>query len=107
MILKNSIKIIIKSVKNKLLIIYCHFLLNLIKKLNLKVLLINVPTKRKEITLLKSPHVYKKAREQFNLNIYKRVLIINTLNSKSVVNKIHLLLLNRPKFIKIGVTFFL
>lgn len=37
----------------------------------------NLPTKRKKVTVLKSPHVHKKARDQFELTIYTQVLLVN------------------------------
>ena len=47
---------------------------------------IYLPTKIKRLTVLKSPHVYKKSREQFELKTYKRLLVTffeyNDLNKK-------------------------
>ena len=34
----------------------------------------NFPTKNQRYTVLKSPHVYKKSREQFEMKIYSRLL---------------------------------
>ena len=45
---------------------------------------IPLPTKKKIFTVLKSPHVNKKAREQFELNSYKRLLDIYSSSSKTV-----------------------
>jgi len=45
---------------------------------------INLPVKKKKITVLKSPHVNKKAREQFELCSYKRLLDIYSSSSKTV-----------------------
>ena len=36
---------------------------------------VNLKKKKKKFTLLKSPHVHKKAREQFELCVYKSVII--------------------------------
>lgn len=41
---------------------------------------IYLPTKRSKYTLLRSPHVYKDAREQFGIYIYKRLYVLNILN---------------------------
>ena len=38
---------------------------------------IYLPTKRQLFTVLKSPHVNKTARDQFQLKIYKRLLVID------------------------------
>lgn len=36
--------------------------------------IINLPNKKKKTTVLKSPHVNKKSREQFEIRYYKRIL---------------------------------
>ncbi|MFT4521717.1 MAG: small subunit ribosomal protein S10 [Bacteroidia bacterium] len=45
---------------------------------------IPLPTQKKIYTVLKSPHVNKKAREQFQLCSYKRLLDIYSSTSKTV-----------------------
>lgn len=45
---------------------------------------IPLPTKKKIFTVLRSPHVNKKAREQFELNAYKRLLDIYSSSSKTI-----------------------
>ena len=45
---------------------------------------IQLPTNKKIFTVLKSPHVNKKAREQFELNSFKRLLDIYSSSSKTV-----------------------
>ena len=45
---------------------------------------IPLPTEQKIFTVLKSPHVNKKAREQFQLCSYKRVMDIHSSSSKTV-----------------------
>ena len=45
---------------------------------------IPLPTHKRIYTVLKSPHVNKKAREQFELCSYKRLLDIYSSSSKSV-----------------------
>jgi len=45
---------------------------------------IPLPTEKKIYTVLRSPHVNKKAREQFQLCSYKRLLDIYSSNSKTV-----------------------
>ena len=42
------------------------------------------PTNKRIITVLRSPHVNKKAREQFEVCTYKRLLDIYSSNSKTV-----------------------
>ncbi|MBR9860106.1 30S ribosomal protein S10 [bacterium] len=45
---------------------------------------IPLPTQRKIFTVLRSPHVNKKSREQFQLNSYKRLLDIYSSSAKTV-----------------------
>ncbi len=45
---------------------------------------IPLPTKKKIFTVLRSPHVNKKAREQFELDAYKRLLDIYSSSSKTI-----------------------
>lgn len=45
---------------------------------------IPLPTRRKVFTILKSPHVNKKARDQYELSTYKRLLDIYSSTSKTV-----------------------
>lgn len=45
---------------------------------------IPLPTRKKIITVLKSPHVNKKARSQYELSTYKRLLDIYSSTSKTV-----------------------
>ena len=45
---------------------------------------IPLPTQKRIFTVLKSPHVNKKAREQFQLCTHKRLLDIYTSSSRTV-----------------------
>jgi len=45
---------------------------------------IPLPTHKRIYTVLRSPHVNKKAREQFELSSYKRLLDIYSSSSKTV-----------------------
>ncbi|HIA35505.1 MAG TPA: 30S ribosomal protein S10 [Flavobacteriales bacterium] len=45
---------------------------------------IPLPTNKKIFTVLKSPHVNKKAREQFQVSSYKRLLDIYSSTAKTV-----------------------
>jgi len=45
---------------------------------------IPLPTHKRIYTVLRGPHVNKKAREQFELNSYKRLLDIYSSSSKTV-----------------------
>jgi len=45
---------------------------------------IPLPTERKVFTVLRSPHVDKKSREQFELCTYKRLLDIHSSTAKTI-----------------------
>jgi small subunit ribosomal protein S10 len=45
---------------------------------------IPLPTKKERFTVLRSPHVNKKAREQFQLCTYKRLIDIHSSSPKTV-----------------------
>lgn len=45
---------------------------------------IPLPTKRTIVTVLRSPHVDKKSREQFQLCSHKRIIDIHNSNSKTI-----------------------
>jgi small subunit ribosomal protein S10 len=45
---------------------------------------IPLPTNKKIFTVLRSPHVNKKAREQYELNAHKRILDIYSSSSKTI-----------------------
>jgi len=45
---------------------------------------IPLPTERKVFTVLRSPHVNKKARDQFELHTYKRLMDIYSSTSKTI-----------------------
>jgi len=45
---------------------------------------IPIPTQRKVFTVLRSPHVNKKSRDQYQLCTYKRVLDIYSSTSKTI-----------------------
>jgi ribosomal protein S10 len=54
---------------------------------------IKLPVKIKKFTLLSSPHVNKKSREQFEIRTYKRLLVLNFKNKDFIF-----LLLNQLNF---------
>ena len=94
-------KLNIKSLDSITLRLYIKFLKILFLKLNIKnAKCIFIPKKKKRLTLLKSSHVHKKAREQFQLTQYKVFIIINT---NYIFNFLFYLLINKPKNIKISI----
>ena len=49
-----------------------------------------LPTKRTVETVVRSPHVYKKSREQFEIRIHKRLIDILSPTAKTIDNLTHL-----------------
>ncbi|HZP55786.1 MAG TPA: 30S ribosomal protein S10 [Candidatus Saccharimonadales bacterium] len=45
---------------------------------------IPLPTKRSTFTVVKSPHIYKKGREQFEMRVHKRLIDITDPTPKTV-----------------------
>ena len=93
------IKLKIKTTEFPILKIYTKFLINFLKKLNIHHKNINLPKKIKRITLLKSPHVYKKAREQFECKTFTSTIIIN--NNTLKLGILKFLIINKPKPLKL------
>jgi small subunit ribosomal protein S10 len=94
------IQINLKSLNKESLDIYANFIGKILKNLNVRYSSVNMPTKVKKLTLLKAPHVYKAAREQFIVKSYKTLIV---LKSKVDSNKLRLLILNKPKTVKIRI----
>lgn len=97
---KKSLQINIKSVNINAFKIYNLFFQKILKKLNIKHSIFHLPTKRKRITLLKAPHVYKKAREQFEYRCYKSCIQISDKIKISILNW---LLINKPAVVQIKI----
>ena len=92
--------LIYTSTSKNILNLYKKFLILNFKNFFLNYLLINVPTKKKFKTFLKSPHVNKKSKENFNLHIYKFKVHI-TLNLKYL----KILRFNVPKNIHLKIIY--
>ncbi|MDD4858224.1 MAG: 30S ribosomal protein S10, partial [Candidatus Krumholzibacteria bacterium] len=45
---------------------------------------IPLPTKRTVYTVLRSPHVNKKSREQFEIRVHKRLIYLTNVTTKAV-----------------------
>ncbi len=96
-------KIRIKSSCNYTLKAYAFYLESVLKNLSLRYSIFYLPKEEQKLTLLKSPHVYKKAKEQFKISIYKVIISIEGLENNQNRNKLIPFLINKPKavFIKI------
>lgn len=75
---------------------YKNYISCILKKFNLDFKIVSLPTKKTKKTLLKSPHVTKKAKESFELTFFKFVVIVNFNNKllkilrSNVPNTMHL-----------------
>lgn len=99
MLLFSNYQLKLKSLNNKILKYYLNFIIKICKKLNIKFSTIILPTKVKRITLLKSPHVYKKSREQFQIKYFNASCNIKAQYFSPELIKF--LYLNKPNTIKI------
>ena len=95
-----NVQIKLKSVYKESLILYTQFLNFFLKKLFIKVSIFTLPKKRKRITLLKSPHVNKTAKEQFEVFYYQTLI---TVKEPVELKKIKYLFLNKPKSIQLKI----
>jgi len=96
-------KISLKASSKKAINLYIFFLKYIFKKLNIKSTVAHLPCTYKDITLLKSPHVSKKAKEHFGVKTFRTIIIAEVLPSANVLGY---LLLNKPKSIFLQYTFF-
>ena len=96
--LKYQIKI--KSLHKESIKLYVKFLEKVLDKIRVNYSIVNLPKKKNRITLLKSPHVNKSAREQFEIRYYSTLFQINS-NIDSKI--LELLLINKPKSVSINV----
>jgi small subunit ribosomal protein S10 len=79
------VRLKLKSFDHKLLDVSMEEIVETVKKTGATVLgPIPLPTKRELYTVLRSPHVDKKSREQFELKTHKRVLDIKDPTAKTI-----------------------
>lgn len=95
-----KIILIYSSNSKNILNLYKIFLKKIFNLFTLKYLIINSPTKQKIKTFLKSPHVNKRAKENFELNIYKFKL-----HTSLNLSFIKLFRYNVPKNIHLKITY--
>lgn len=93
-------KLIFISNSKKSLTKYADLLDIYFKKLNINYSILHLPTSKKRITLLKSPHVNKKSKEHFELNTYKIQIILNSFYEIFLIKSAFV---NRPKSIKLRI----
>lgn len=90
----------IKSFDKITVNLYIIFLREIFNVLKIKTnFIINLPSKKKRITLLKSPHVHKKSMEQFQLQLFTKLISLNIKNDKILMPFIYI---NKPKNVKLN-----
>ncbi len=98
MILKNNMKIFITGI-NKMAILYFIKVLNKFLKLTYKETktFVSLPKNEKRLTLLRSPHKFKKSREQYSLIKYKYLIELEKFTPYTylIINSI------KPQFINL------
>ncbi len=95
----------LKSNFKKTLELYTYYLEKILKSTNIDFKIIRLPKRIKRITILKSPHVNKKARDQYEIRTYSLTLILSQNNSKpKLTNLIKILLNNKPALINAKIT---
>ena len=73
-----KIRLRLESFDHELLVSSCQKIINNLQNVSLNSLgLIPLPTKKRVYCVLRSPHVYKDAREHFEIRIHKRILEIS------------------------------
>jgi len=76
-------------------------LFNLIGKCSV----IKLPVKIQRFTLLSSPHVNKKSREQFEIRTYKRLLTLNVKNTEMIFPLLNQLNTKLPQGLSIKIVY--
>ena len=99
---KKFYRINLRSTSKKAITLYLKFLVILHKKLKIKSSIIHLPTTNKDVALLKSPHVNKKAKEHFEIKTYRTLLVIK---SSPEISTLKYTFLNKPKSVLLKLRF--
>lgn len=83
----------LKCSKLYLLEIYLNFLINISKKMNFSLKIQMLPLTISRIALYKSPHVYKKAKDHYEIRQYRAVIHLEKFEHINLIKKI---LANKP-----------
>ena len=96
-----SVKILLTSTSKKSLDLYITLLKTTFQKAKVSDSIFHLPQTLQRCTLLKSPHVHKKAKEHFELKTYSVTILCVTKN----YSIIKLLIFNKPKSIHTKIFF--
>ena len=76
--MNGKIRVRLESFDHELLVSSCQKIMNSLQDISLNSIgLIPLPTKKRIYCVLRSPHVYKDAREHFEIRIHKRIVDIS------------------------------
>ena len=96
---KITYSLTIQSTNKEVLLIYKNFLSCLLKTNSVNYSFF-LPVKKKKLTLLKSPHVYKKAKEQFEVRYYTLLVSFSVQLSSE---NLKYLFLNKPSSVNLKI----
>lgn len=109
---KNKIQIsLTSSTQSRIDYLYSYLLFSLTqnKVLNLKLHHLFLPIKIKKFVVLKSPHIFKTARTQLEMQNLKKIIVITNfkqIKQLQIVNKIlHNVIKNLPTLIKLQIKY--
>lgn len=94
-----KLQIKIKSTNFQILKIYAYFLKKILTKSKITFKCFFLPVTTQRITLLKSPHVNKKAREQFEIKTFSAIIQFN----QNKIIFLQRLVINKPKSLQIQI----
>lgn len=94
-----NIQIKLTSVNRVSLNIYAKFIETLLDKREINYTSADMPKQISRITLLKSPHVYKKAREQFEVRTFKKSIALKRLP----LVMLKFFMINKPNGLRVSV----
>jgi ribosomal protein S10 len=83
--------------------LYVNFLKKIFSNLDLEYSIFSYPQTRKRITLLKSPHVNKKAKETFEMHTYKKVFSFS--NNSKILDILSLISKNQSQSVNIKISY--
>lgn len=92
------IKLRIRSLSKESLSLFKNLVAKTLESTNISYTTFDLPAIKKRVTLLKSPHVNKTAREQFQLTSHRSLI---TLKIPLNLEIIKFLIVNKPKTVKI------
>lgn len=101
----SSVKIILLSSSKITLNLYIKFLTTVLNKFIKDKIIFNIfsfPIRIKKVTLLKSPHVFKKSKEHFEIRKYKTVVFIKSSIDSDILKYF---LINKPKCVSLTIKY--